>query len=350
LFSYTLIDLNQHDEVLRGDVWANLQVYMRDGAVLDGSITSAESWIQFEKGATVNGNVWSGGYNSASQFALSLGQNSQVSGSVTNSATAPGDLGPPCSVNPNYNVVMATGSTITRDLTTIGSPSGSGTVQGTTTHACTPAAVPQQMPTFTFDQYNYDQSTYHSFTSLADWQNWRSNNLGPLAGTFVMNITDHSPTQADRIDLSGSHLAGDTTFITNAPVYANGIDDANVPMGSNAKFKVVSHYQQPDTGCDVNNPFSNCAIYFKNNFNVGGSGTDCTNAKTTTLLYADLGPIALKNSSDSLNGPLICGAIMGQGILTKNNITLMWDDRIDRDVGFGPVTYEIGEWQELPRS
>jgi hypothetical protein len=339
LFSSTSIELKNRDS-LKGDIWANDSVLIRQLATLDGSVTAAQSWFQMEANSHVTGNVWSGGYHAVGTWAMDLGQHSEIDGWAKASVTAPADP-ETCDgeTHQNYDVIMANDASIGGDLTTLGERLGGGFVGGNISlHTCTAAPAPRPMPTHSFVTGNYDQGTLHEFDSVSEFQSHLASESGKMQGTYVVN--DPAPSQSNRIDLDGAHLGCvpgppvncNTTIITNAPVFTNGLDDRDVT--EEGRFVVISHYQPPtSTGCDVNQDGSECAIHAKNSVN-----PDC---RTAVLLYADNGPVAVKN------GNVMCGSVVSEGILIKNDQTLNVDPRVNRVVGFGPITWEIARWEEV---
>ncbi len=341
LFSSTSIELKNND-ILAGDIWANDSVLIRQGVNHNGSVTAAQSWFQIEANGRVGGNVTSGGYHADGTWAINMGQHSEIGGFAKASVTAPADP-ETCDgeTHGNYDVVMDNDSSIGGDLTTLGERLGGGFVGGDIAiHTCTAAPAARPMPDHAAVTGNYDQGTLHpTFNSVAEFQTWLNTNSG-MHGTFVIN--DPAPSQSNRIDLSGEDLvcntvAGEvncnTTIITNAPVFTNGIEDDLVT--EEGRFVVISHYKPPtSTGCDVNHDGSECAIHAKNNFD-----PDC---RTAVLLYADKGPVAVKNNNE------MCGSVISEGILIKNNQELNVDPRVQRVVGFGPTTWEIARWEEIP--
>ena len=59
-------------------------------------------------------------------------------------------------------------------------------------------------------------------------------------------------------------------------------------------------------------------------------------------MYSPYGPTAIKNNAVSF------GAMYSDSIQVKNNQTITYDSRVERVVGFGEVTLEPTEWQEIP--
>lgn len=327
LFSYTSIELKNED-VLVGDVWANDSLLVRQRTEIEGAVTSAQSWIQLEANTVVEGNATSGGYHPQFNWSYDFANGSSVDGAVKAAVSAPEHA---CQTEMTlYEVRMANTSSVTGGATTCGQKTGTGSVAGTllpNTYTAAPAARP--LPVFTYASNAYDPDTHHSFTSVADFQSWLSLNGTNLSGTFY--VTDAAPSQSNRIDLTGVRLGGDTTIITNAPVFTNSMTDQYVT--DSAVFGIITSYQPPvSSGCDVNHDSSDCAVHVKNNFD--------SSCKTAVLIYASNGPIAVKNNQK------MCGTIAGDGILVKNNQEINYDGRIERFPGFGD--YEVGTWQELP--
>lgn len=329
IFSNTSIELKNNDDVT-GDVWANDSILLESNGTIRGSVTAARSWIQLQGGTTVEGDVWSGGYNPSGPWAINLsGASATVMGNAWASVSAPTDPTTCSGENQaDFRVLMHTGAQIGGDLTTWGEYSG-GSVQGTyTPYTCTAAAVPLSMPGLVVNRYNYDQSTYQEFSSVPDFQTWLASNKTDMHGTFV--ITDPSGSQSRRIDLTGVVVTGNTTLITNSPVFTNGITDDNL---GEYVFVVASSYQPPaGSACDVNRDSSECAVHIKNDFQ--------SSCKTATLIYANAGPVAVKNNSN------FCGAIYADSILIKNNQVLTYDTRVSGVVGFGDVAFQRDRWEE----
>lgn len=329
LMSRTSLELKNND-IIVGDVWANDSITTGLNDQITGSVTSAQSWILVDGGTWIEGEVWAGGYDADVPFAIDFRDNTEVRGPEGNVKASVSDPSTSCG-NSSYKVLMASGSNIAGDLTTCGAKSGSsGTIQGTyTPNTYTAAAVPRSLPSFSFNANNYDQSTYHEFTSVSDFQSWLDSNKTSLEGTFW--VSDPNASQSNRIDLTGATIVGDTTIVTDAPVFTNGITDDATPGKT---FVLVSHYEPPpSSSCDVNQDSSECAVHVKNNFDAS--------CNTTVLIYADNGPVAIKNNQE------MCGSIYADSILIKNNQELTYSASIDSVIGFGDVTYEIARWEEL---
>jgi hypothetical protein len=328
LVSKTSIDLKNNDHVFSGDIFANDGIRVESNAIINGSVTSARSWVQTESGTTIT-NIWSGGYNTEGSAVDVRGT---VTGWVKASAANPAD----CTSLPNSNYDVMLGD-VDGSVTTLGSvlgTPGGGSMPAT----CTQAAAPKELTPFYYDPQNYatDPPTLHEFTgpnALADFNAWRENNPGPVHGTFYI-MPPYTPTaQLPRVDLTGWSIDGTTTIITNYPVFTGDLNDDSLPDGATAKFVVVSHYA-PATGtsCDVNHDDSACAIHAKNHFQAS--------CRTASLLYAENGPVAMKNNSR------FCGAVLSNGILIKNNQELNYDEKIDHVIGFGRTVWGIAKWEE----
>jgi hypothetical protein len=150
-----------------------------------------------------------------------------------------------------------------------------------------------------------------------------------MSGSYYINQSGLA-NQDLRIDLTGVTISGDTTIIANVPIYANGLEDS----AGDALFTLVSTYQPPTgSACDVNQDNSECTIHLKNNFEPSGN--------TAVVIFAPFGPVAVKNNQVQF------GTIYADNIQIKNNQAMTYDPRVERVVGYGPVTYEIQSWVEL---
>ncbi|HEX9696368.1 MAG TPA: hypothetical protein VGB64_08640 [Actinomycetota bacterium] len=341
LFSHTSVDTKNNDNVV-GDIWANQNVIVDANDVIQGSVTAATGFVHMRGGSRVTKSVQSGGYNATTTNGIFLDNNARIDGDAISSVTAPTD---PVTCGGesqnNFTIREQSGAVIGGNVTTWGARTGPGTVSGTISeHVCTAAPAAQPMPTYSYNVSNYDPATLHewgtpsasSATALADFNTYLAANKSALAGTFTIFQTG-TITQATRIDLSGVKTAGDVTLVTNLPVFTNGIED--LPSVTDAVVLVASFYQPPaGTVCDVNHDDSDCSIHAKNSFQTSGA--------TAVLLYAPYGPVAIKNNQEMF------GAVYADNIQIKNNQTLTYDARVDRIVGFGPVTLEPTDWMELP--
>jgi len=339
IFSNSDIFLN-NGSVIRGDIWANRNITFDNNSEVDGDLTAAQGWLDMNKsGASVTGDVWTGASNAAG-WAINLGNNT-IGGSVKASASVPCSSG----MNPAYGIVG--GGSIAKNLTTWGT-FPNGTVGGTSdTGHCTTAPAPQtleQFPQFRFDPRNYGcdpypsncPSTYHEFSSVASFKSYVVSQGNILNGTYW--VQDPAPSETNRIEFDTTdhvRIAGDTTIVTNTPVLSKSVDDGGV---TNAKFIVVSHYSPDPAGtpCSLSAQAdgTECAIHFWNTFQPG--------CHTKVLLYSDKGPVAIKNQAD------MCGSVIGDLIQEQNGWHLTYDESLHSVPGFGPDTWEIGKWQELP--
>jgi hypothetical protein len=356
LFSNTTIVVQDNDQVRAGNIFANESILLSNSntrPTLQGSVTSATGWVELGSGVQVTGSVWSGGYNATASppWAINLGGGAEIDGWAMASVSNPTDP-TTCGneVPANYNVPMANASVIKGDLTTLGTNTGPGVVQGQVHHTCTAATPRKDLPPFNPADYG----TPTTFNSVAAFQGWMYCNGGltNLQGTFVVN--ESAPAQTGngtncgnetsyhRIDLTGALLKGPLTIITNAPIYTGSLDDSQVPCPQtpcNSTLVLVSHYAPPASNtCSTTSDTSECAIHLKNNFSLNAAGT----CKTATLAYADLGAVAIKN------GGTLCGSVVSDSILVKNGETVTYDLRIDHILGFGLSAYAITRWEELP--
>jgi hypothetical protein len=338
LFSYTSISTKNNDYIT-GDVWANENVVVDAGDTIDGSATAANGYIHLFNGSRIKGDALSGYFDSSTNYAIHLDNNAIIDGYAKASVTAPTD---PVTCGDedesHYQIRLDTGSHVGGYVTTWGSKTGPGTVDGTVSeHMCTAAPPSKTLPVFTYSDLNYDPATLHEFgtpstasaTAVADFQTYVTGQGKHISGTFYINQA--SPVNQNvRIDLTGVTITGDTTIITNTPVFTNGVEDET----TDAIFALVSTYQPPEgTTCDVNQDKSECTIHVKNNFEPSG--------ETAVLIYSPFGPVAIKNNQAQF------GSIYADDILVKDNQTMTYDARVERVVGFGPDTYEVMQWLEL---
>jgi hypothetical protein len=221
---------------------------------------------------------------------------------------------------------------------TWGTKTGAGTVGGTITQqSCTSAPPTIPMPVYSYSASNYDASTLHQFgtpttasaTAVSDFQTWLSTHGNQIVGTFYINQSG-TVNQNNRVDLSGISIVGDTTLVSNVPIYMNGSGNNT----NDAVAALISTYKPPiGSSCDVNHDNSECSIHIKNNF--------ATNGNVAMLTYAPYGPVALKNNS------IVFGAIYSDSIEIKNNQSITYDARVDRIVGFSSQTLEVTKWIEV---
>lgn len=337
LFSYTSVTTKNND-LITGDVWANQNVIVDQGDTVTGSATAATGYIHMVNGSHVQGDLWSGGYDPSTSYAIHLENGARADGNAKASVTAPTDPVTCGGENQsNYKVQLDTNSNVGGSVTTWGSRTGPGTSGPVTANFCTAAPATQPMPSFTYAATNYDASTLHQFgtpsalsaTAVNDFQTYISSVGKQISGTFVV-YQSGTVSQNSRLDLTGVVITGDTNIITNVPIYANGVTDST----SNAIVLMASMYQPPvGSSCDVNSDSSDCTIHLKNNFQTSG--------KTAVLVYSPYGPVAVKNNQ------IQYGAIYANNILVKNNQAMTYDSRVERMVGFGTETYDVEQWLEL---
>ena len=333
VFSYTTVETKNND-IIQGDVWANHNVILAAGTQVQGSVVAAAGYVQLGGGAIVEGDATSGGFDPTVSQAITLGTNARVDGDATASVVNVQCAG---ADNADYKVNLAAGSVIGGDVRTWGTVQGSGTILGTTnTTSCTSAPPTEELPEYTFAESNYDSVEYfgtpdtESASAVSDFGAYLLSQGYQIEGTFYINQSG-SVNQAVRVDLTGVTITGDTTIIANTPIYSNGVSDS----ASDAIFTLVSTYDPPAaTACDVNSDTSECAVHLKNNFSIAGT--------TAVLVYAPFGPVAIKNNAEQF------GAIYADSLQVKNNQTLTYDPRVERVVGFGDVTLEQVDWQEIP--
>lgn len=338
LFSNTTVETKDNDDI-DGDIWANENVIVDQNDTVTGSVTAATGYVRLKNGSLVTGDVWSGGFNpdaggTGVGYAIELGNNATVDGSAKASVTTPDCSGESSS---NYKVHLAGGSLIKGNVITFGEKTGSGDVgPGTiTNNSCTAAPATKVIPTFTYSAANYDGEIEYgtpetpSATAVTDFQSYVDTHKSTFSGTFYVNQSG-AVSQDLRIDLSDVKIVGDTTVIANVPIFTNRMEDDT----QDAILTLVSTYRPPTgSSCDVNQDRSECSIHLKNNFQTSGA--------TAVIVYAPFGSVAVKNNQAQF------GTIYADNIQIKNNQTLTYDERTERAVGFGPVTYEVQTWIEL---
>lgn len=342
LFSYTSIDTKNNDHIV-GDVWANQNVVVDANDLVEGNLTAATGYIHMKNGSRVTKNATSGGYNDATTRAIWLDVNARIDGNALASVTAPTDPVTCGGENQSeYTIRVDGGALISGSATTWGTKLGSGTVAGAVNNnVCTAAPAARPMPVYRYSASNYAAATLHEFgtpaaptaTALTDFNNWLAtgSNRVNMTGTFTI-FASGPVSQATRIDLSGAKITGDLTLVTNLPIFTNGIEDDTSVTDAIALF--ASFYKPPTgTACDINQDNSECSIHIKNNFQPSGA--------TAVLVYAPNGPVAIKNNQEMF------GAVYAENIQIKNNQELTYDARVNRLVGFGPVTLEPTNWMEL---
>jgi hypothetical protein len=351
LFSSTNLYLKNNNEIYAGDIWANDSLWVESGAFIEGSVTSAQSWVMLEQGTNVTGYVWSGGRKCTNQqpdgsctegWAITQeGPNTDTGANIAKWAKSSVSA-PSCESEPTtYKVII--GGRVQGDVTTPGAIEETGTISGAKNAGpayCSTAPARKNAPVFSFNRSNYDPDTLYEFGNAAAFQTWLTEERkDALEGTFV--VTECG---TDRIDISGSVIVGDVTVITNpepcpgqdyltgARVYADNITD-DVPGDEKATFIIVSHHRPGEGAICTDSDDVDCAISAKNQFDAG--------CRTAALIYADNGPVAMKNDLDS------CGSVIAAGIQMKNNLELTYDPVFDRVLGFG-LTFEVARWEELP--
>jgi hypothetical protein len=340
LYSESSVETKGND-VIDGDIWANQSVTVEQGNTVTGSVTAATGFIYLKGGSHVTGDAWSGGFDPSSGEAIHLDGNAIVDGTAKASVTAPTDPVTCGGENQsNYKVRLDSGAHITGNVNTWGTKTGSGTVGppgAVVSNICTAAPATEPMPVYTYAPSNYDPATLHEYgtaasassTAVADFQAYVATHKTNFSGTFFINQSG-VVNQDVRVDLTNVTITGDTTVVTNTPIFTNGMDDDT----TDAIVTLVSSYKPPGgSTCDLNQDTSECSVHLKNNFD--------PSQKTAVLVYAPYGPVAVKNNQ------IQYGAVYADNIVIKNNQSMTYDSRIERVVGFGPETYVVQTWFEL---
>lgn len=336
LFSFTTVETKNGDTV-EGDIWANQNIILADNTHVTGSLVAATGYVKLSNGADVDEDVWSGGFDSSTNYAVHVPNNARVDGDAKASVTAP-QTANPCDGVSNANYKVRVDGAIGGSVTTWGQVEGGGSTGPVSNNTCTSAPATKEMPVYTYTSTSYDPATLHEYgtpsapvsDAISQFQAYvNAQTEKRIQGTFVV-FQSGTVSQSNRVDLTGVKIVGDTTIITNAPVFTNNTTDDT----SDAIFAVISTYQPPTgTSCDVNQDSSECAVHLKNNFSVSGN--------TAVLIYTPYGPAAVKNNAVQF------GVIYGDSVQVKNNQTMTYDARVDRIVGFGDVTLEITRWEEV---
>jgi hypothetical protein len=323
LFSLTDIDTKNNDYV-EGDVWANGSVRVDQNDEIVGSINAATGWVFLDNNSTVSGDVTAGGYDPATNESITISTGASIAGKATAASTVPDCSDDPAHLSYKIDVTGSIGGA----AKTWGTKTGSGPTGTLTTGVCLAAPATKTIPTFTYNPANYSPAPVE-FATVAAFNTWVAANSSNLSGTYYVRGTG-------AIDINGVSLGGDTTIIAESAAIdafgGVGVTNANT---LDKVFILVSYYQPPaGTVCTNNggNP-EDCAIGIKNNFAPDGN--------TATLLYAPNGPVSFKNNAE------FNGAVYANDIVLKNNMELIYDERVEQVVGFGPVTLETESWIEL---
>lgn len=326
LFSTTDVNTKNTNDIY-GDIWANGSVTVYNGDRVEGSVSAADGYVHLNQNSVVTGDVHTGAYDAAgNSIWMDLG--TSIGGDAMASSTTPD-----CSDDPGrfYYKIDNSGS-IAGTATLWGNIFGSGAVGALQSGVCTLAPAAKTIPNFVYNPLNYDPAP-SEYDSVADFQAWLD------TGTNKTNFTGvHYVEGSGVVDLDGVVVAGDAAVIAvEAAISAeggSGLTDVN--DGTDKVLVLATWYQPPPSSACVNssgNP-EDCSIGIKNNFEPDG--------QTATLLYAPNGPCAFKNSADFF------GAVYCNDIVLKNNMTLIYDARVEQIVGFGDVTLEVESFLERP--
>ncbi len=323
LFSLTDIDTKNTDYV-EGDIWANGSVRVDQNDEIVGSITAATGWVFLDNTSLVGGDVIAGGYDPSNGTSITVETGSSIAGKATGASTIPACTDDPAHLKYKINVVGSIGGA----TKTWGTKTGSGSTGPLTTGVCVSAPATKSIPTFTYNPANYSPAPTE-FATVASFNTWVAANKSNFSGTYYVK-------GAGAIDINGVSLAGDTTIIAESAAIdafgGVGVSNANT---LDKVFVLVSYYQPPAGSVCTNNGGNpaDCAIGIKNNFAPDGN--------TATLLYAPNGPVSFKNNAE------FNGAVYANDIVLKNNMELIYDERVEQIVGFGPVTLETETWIEM---
>jgi hypothetical protein len=324
LFSLTDVDTKNNNHV-QGDIWANGNITVQQGDTVTGSATAATGWVLLNNGSQVTGSVVSGGYNTSTGRAIDVSTNASIGGTAKAESTSPDCQDDLTHTNYKVNVV----GSIAGAVTAWGNKTGGGST-GPFSQQCLRAPASLPVPTFTYNPLNYSPAPVE-FATPTLFNTWLATHKSNLSGTYYV----HGGGASDPVDLNGVTIGADTTVIAEAaPINAfggAGLADFNA---NDKVLTLVSYFAPaPGSACTDNggNP-ADCAVGIKNNFD--------PNKNTATLIYAPNGPVAFKNSAQ------FDGAVYANGIVLKNNMDLVYDQRVDQIVGGGDVTLETESWIE----
>ena len=345
LFSLTDISMKNNNTVC-GDVWSNTSVVVDNGNAVrattnsscpsgglgTGKVTAATGYVQLMSGTAVDGNVWSGGYDS-SGYGINIANTATIGGSASASSSTPACADDPTSLK--YKIGPS--GTVKGSATAWGAIT-SGILGTRSPTTCTTGSPTQSIPTFTYNAANYPAGTVHEYNFPSDYvafKTYIAANKSNLSGTFYLA----GGGAAYPIDLGGVVVTGDLAIFAQAsPIDASGGIDAS---GSTDKTIVLaSWFTAPASSCTTGggNP-ADCAISIKNNFDMQ-SGSLSAGDNTAVLLYAPNGPIAFKNNAE------FHGAVYANNIQINNNMKLATDPRVASIVGFGTTTLDVSLWLE----
>jgi hypothetical protein len=360
LFSATSLYIKNNGEVFDGDIWSNDSLWVENGAIIQGNITSAQSWVKLETGVRVTGSVWAGGRfceafsgsTCTAGFAIDQSGPANAGGALIGGFAKASVSAPDCASVDAANYDIRSSGVINGAKT---APPGATGPSGTQ-FACTFAPPRKETPSFVFNANHYDPTTLRTFASAADFNTAFTAPGGAdgvdrdaLRGTYVIKDCANNT-----VNLMGGKIDGDVTIITNPGTCENGVvtgakvrveditETASVTPSSRAKFVVMSHHVAPPGAICTDQNDTACAISAKNKFN-----QDC---RVATMLYADNGPVSIKNDTDHED---TCGTVIASGIHMKNNLQMRYDPIFDSMFGFCPPEacpslIEITRWRELP--
>jgi hypothetical protein len=323
LFSTTGLSV-KNNGVTHGDVFANNSILLESNSTVYGSVTSATGTVELQNNAMIRketgrlGNVYTGGYDPAGSWGLTMSNGSVVEGN----AYAQAETCPGISADDSRYNIVASGSIL-------GSASARGTISGSVTGTRTPYNCQLRAATRSLPQYTWDPSLYTSpqtFSTLASFQTWVNANQGNLTG--VVRLWDPAcasgPSDAANVvNMNGATVTGNFVMVSNCRIDANNDFTVTAPSS-----KIVNLIVQ-------NASTSPAAVTIKNNFTV---------TNDAAVLVYSTGLIDVKNNIDDT------GAVYAGAISIKNNMQVDYDPRVERSLGFGDLKYARQSWQECVSS
>ena len=145
-----------------------------------GNVTAATGYIELDNNSVVEGDAWSGGYNSSGN---GIDNGGSIGGDAKASSSTPG-----CPDDPSHTKYKITGGTVA------GSATAWGTISSTVSRHQDPEHVHRRrprarsIPSFTFNSANYPAATLHTYTFPTDYtafNNYIAANKSNLSGHLL---------------------------------------------------------------------------------------------------------------------------------------------------------------------
>jgi hypothetical protein len=303
---------------VEGDIYGNLDVEIYNGTEVTGDVVSATGKVYLQQNAKVlkdgddGGSVTSGGYDSAAtpRWAVRLDNNAVVERDVKTQVASSGS---PCPDGSSYNVTN--NGAINGRVLTPGSVTGTLPAGGVSYDCTARAGSGTSFPVYTPGQNGTVSKTLSEFAAMSS-----------LSGKIEVVATE-----TDSIDLACKTITGDFILVTKAVIRKSNTC-GSIPTFSGSPDSIVQIISQNSLKQSQADP----AVDFENKF-------ELPSPAPAVLLYSP-GFCDLKNSV------LTSGAVYCNGINIKNDLTITYDDRVERVLGFGTTLYVKSGFRELPSS